>query len=207
MRPPPECGVRRRGLRYDGRVSGEDQTTVRPQDRAEPPGQSLFLEVVAGARVGDRFELEPGTAIVGKAEDAEIRIVDSGVSRQHARVELDAGGRVTLFDLGSTNGTFVGNERVEHYVLGVGDRVHFGPDAAVRLVRLRSGSAKRAPELSARQVQLARLVAAGLTNVEIAERLEISKRTVASHLDHIYTRLDIRNRAQLTRWVLDRGLG
>ncbi len=60
--------------------------------------------------------------------------------------------------------------------------------------------------LSARQIEVGRLVAAGLTNAGIAERLGISPRTVTSHLDHIYGRLGIGSRAALTRWIVERGL-
>ncbi|MCP5026896.1 MAG: helix-turn-helix transcriptional regulator, partial [Actinomycetia bacterium] len=51
--------------------------------------------------------------------------------------------------------------------------------------------------LTAREREVAREVADGLTNREIAERLFISIRTVTSHLDHIYTKLSIGSRAEL----------
>jgi DNA-binding NarL/FixJ family response regulator len=60
--------------------------------------------------------------------------------------------------------------------------------------------------LSARQIEVSRLVATGLTNAAIAEQLGISPRTVTSHLDHIYGRLGIGSRAALTRWIVERGL-
>jgi DNA-binding CsgD family transcriptional regulator len=60
--------------------------------------------------------------------------------------------------------------------------------------------------LSARQLEVSRLVAEGLTNAAIGEQLGISTRTVTSHLDHIYARLEINSRAALTRWIVERGL-
>ena len=60
--------------------------------------------------------------------------------------------------------------------------------------------------LSARQLEVSRLVANGMTNAAIAETLGISPRTVTSHLDHIYGRLGIGSRAALTRWIVERGL-
>ena len=60
--------------------------------------------------------------------------------------------------------------------------------------------------LSPRQLEVSRLVAEGLTNAAIAERLGVSPRTVTSHLDHIYARLGIGSRAALTRWIVERGL-
>jgi DNA-binding CsgD family transcriptional regulator len=60
--------------------------------------------------------------------------------------------------------------------------------------------------LSARQLEVSRLVANGLTNANIGAQLGISTRTVTSHLDHIYARLEINSRAALTRWIVERGL-
>jgi DNA-binding CsgD family transcriptional regulator len=60
--------------------------------------------------------------------------------------------------------------------------------------------------LSARQLEVGRLVARGLTNAAIAEQLGISTRTVTTHLDHIYSRLGIGSRSVLTRWLRERGL-
>ena len=55
--------------------------------------------------------------------------------------------------------------------------------------------------LSARELEVAELVAQGLTNVEIGQRLGISRRTVATHLEHAYSRLGIHSRAELVRRI------
>ena len=60
--------------------------------------------------------------------------------------------------------------------------------------------------LSGREAEVSRLVAEGLSNVAVAERLFISPRTVTSHLERIYRRLEIGSRAELTRYVRDRQL-
>jgi DNA-binding CsgD family transcriptional regulator len=57
--------------------------------------------------------------------------------------------------------------------------------------------------LSAQELQVARMVAEGLSNRQIGERLYLSHRTVASHLYHIFPKLGITNRAQLTAMSLD----
>ncbi|MEV7098637.1 AAA family ATPase [Amycolatopsis sp. NPDC051045] len=62
----------------------------------------------------------------------------------------------------------------------------------------------RPSELSEREEQVARLVAQGLSNVEVADRLFISKRTVTTHLQNIYGRLGLGSRTALTRYVLER---
>jgi DNA-binding CsgD family transcriptional regulator/tetratricopeptide (TPR) repeat protein len=62
---------------------------------------------------------------------------------------------------------------------------------------------RRAGSLSPREEQVARLVAAGLSNPEIAQRLYLSPRTVTTHLQNMYGRLELRSRAALTRYVLE----
>ena len=54
--------------------------------------------------------------------------------------------------------------------------------------------------LTARELEVAGLLAEGLTNREIAGRLYISIRTVTSHLDHIYTKLGMSSRVALADW-------
>lgn len=59
--------------------------------------------------------------------------------------------------------------------------------------------------LSERELQVIELVAAGLTNQEIAEKLEISKRTVDNHISNILTKTATDNRVALVRWALQWG--
>jgi len=51
-----------------------------------------------------------------------------------------------------------------------------------------------------------RLVAQGLTDAEVTERLSIVRRTVNTHLTSIYTRLDVSTRAGATRFAVEHGL-
>jgi DNA-binding NarL/FixJ family response regulator len=60
-------------------------------------------------------------------------------------------------------------------------------------------------ELTSRELEIAALVASGLSNREIASRLFISRRTVDAHVNHIYAKLKISSRVQLTIWERDRG--
>jgi DNA-binding CsgD family transcriptional regulator len=60
--------------------------------------------------------------------------------------------------------------------------------------------------LSAREIEVLRLLASGLSNVEIAERLVLSPRTVNAHLTNIYTKLDVNTRSAAVRYALDHGI-
>jgi DNA-binding CsgD family transcriptional regulator len=59
--------------------------------------------------------------------------------------------------------------------------------------------------LSERELQVIELVASGLTNHDIAEKLEISKRTVDNHISNILTKTATDNRVALVRWALQWG--
>lgn len=56
--------------------------------------------------------------------------------------------------------------------------------------------------LTRREREIAALVAQGLGNRDIAEQLYLSKRTVDSHLEHIFSKLGFTSRTQLANWVL-----
>lgn len=62
-----------------------------------------------------------------------------------------------------------------------------------------TGEPKDHPDLTPQQAQIARLVAEGATNREIAARLFLSHRTVEHHLRNIFARLGVRSRVELTR--------
>jgi DNA-binding NarL/FixJ family response regulator len=59
---------------------------------------------------------------------------------------------------------------------------------------------RRPARLSAREAEVAALVAEGLTNRQIAERLVISERTAQNHVQHILTKLGFATRSQIAAW-------
>jgi predicted ATPase/DNA-binding CsgD family transcriptional regulator len=60
--------------------------------------------------------------------------------------------------------------------------------------------------LSAREIEILRLVAGGLTNIEVAERLFLSSRTVDWHLSSVYRKLGLHSRTEAARFASDHGL-
>jgi two-component system response regulator NreC len=61
-------------------------------------------------------------------------------------------------------------------------------------------------DLSEREVEVLKLIALGHTNVEIAEQLYLSVRTVETHRSHIQQKLRLSSRAELVGYALERGL-
>lgn len=69
-----------------------------------------------------------------------------------------------------------------------------------------SGSNGMPEQLTAREQEIAVLIAQGKSNGEIADELVLSKRTVEKHIANILSKLGVRNRSQIVRWVMERGL-
>ena len=67
------------------------------------------------------------------------------------------------------------------------------------------GPGSEARPLTRREFEVAGLVADGLGNREIAGRLYLSKRTVDSHIEHIFAKLSFSSRAQLAGWFREQG--
>lgn len=80
------------------------------------------------------------------------------------------------------------------------------PQLGARLAATAAAAAGAAPELTARELDVLRLIARGLTNREIAERLFLSVRTVESHRARIQRKLGRSRRSDLVDYALERGL-
>ena len=80
------------------------------------PLRSGELRVTRGARAGDAVRLEGPTFSVGSGPSAQLRLQDSGVSREHLRLTAMPHG-ILVQDAGSKNGTWSGTLRVERVVV------------------------------------------------------------------------------------------
>ncbi len=85
----------------------------------------VLVRVATGPDRGRERGLEAGTLIVGTSPDADLVLTDPTVSRLHAELSLLPSG-VRIRDLGSTNGTFVGDSKIESIVLPAGSEVRVG---------------------------------------------------------------------------------
>jgi len=88
-----------------------EQGTGRTEALQLPTGRRLSLAILEGPDAGSVYRIDKPRVTIGRA-NADLTLNDSEASRQHAAVEIrDA--LFTLCDLGSTNGTLVGGERID----------------------------------------------------------------------------------------------
>lgn len=76
-----------------------------------------------------------------------------------------------------------------------------------RMLRYEAGMRQVADLLTPREIDLLRLVIQGLNNRQVADALHINEGTVKVHLHHIYEKLAVRNRVELTLYAQEKGLG
>ena len=74
------------------------------------------------------YQLVNGSNVIGRGQDAQFRLADTGVSRRHLEINWD-GQQATLSDLGSTNGTTVNGTPVQTWQLADGDTIRVGHSA------------------------------------------------------------------------------
>lgn len=69
-----------------------------------------------------------------------------------------------------------------------------------------SEPAEQPDELTARESEVLKLIASGLSNAEIAESLVVSNATVKTHINRIFAKIGARDRAQAVRYAYERGI-
>jgi two-component system cell cycle response regulator len=90
------------------------------------------ITVLSGSSTGQVYKLIRGTNVLGRAHDAQLRILDDGVSRHHAVIRLD-GEIVQVEDLGSRNGSYLNGQRITSAMsLKEGDKVQIGRTTVLR---------------------------------------------------------------------------
>lgn len=83
------------------------------------------IRVQAGTASVPQKDLTQDVTVIGRGSNADLRLDDTGVSRQHAEIRRE-GDDVVLVDLGSTNGTMVNGRHIERVRLTPGDRIELG---------------------------------------------------------------------------------
>ena len=119
--------------RLGGRETGHTMVLDREALRAAKPRAPQGAIVAREGSVRREVPLTADPITVGRDPKNDIVLDDRRVSRRHAEIRLRLG-RYTLYDLQSTNGTFVNGRRIAEMVLSDDDRITIG--GAELLVRL-----------------------------------------------------------------------
>jgi pSer/pThr/pTyr-binding forkhead associated (FHA) protein len=118
------------GARVARQSSGRGQSRQERRAKSKPvkprkgvPTQVVILE---GGNKGETVSLEEAPLLIGRGNDAAIRLDDDYVSTRHARI-ASSGEQWFVEDLGSTNGTYVGTSRItQPTALQLGTQVRIG---------------------------------------------------------------------------------
>ena len=95
---------------------------------AAPPVSSRHPALAVEVN-GTRYPLQQPGLVIGRGTEADLRINDPGISRQHARILVNGFGpnaELSIDDLGSTNGITVDGQRVRNATLRLGSRIGIG---------------------------------------------------------------------------------
>jgi DNA-binding NarL/FixJ family response regulator len=134
--------------------------------------------------------------------DVEVVVITSFIEEERVQAALDAG----------ASGYVLKDADVDEIVGAVRaacrGELHLDPAVAKRLMRsLRAPSSQQpAAELTERELEILRLLAAGDANKEIAARLVISERTARTHVSNILHKLGLASRTQAALWAVREGL-
>lgn len=187
----------------------DERTTPVSLEYRPPPPRVAVLVGRSTEIVGRVFTLQP-PVVLGRDAGLGVSLPYEGVSRRHAEIIGNDAGALVLTDLGSTNGTVVNGVVIATHLLANGDRVvlgsveleyRLGTEADHRRAQQTAAAVALLSRLSERELEVARCVAQGKRSEEIARQLHIATRTVNTHLEHIYERLEIKSRAALAALI------
>jgi DNA-binding NarL/FixJ family response regulator len=143
-------------------------------------------------------EREPGIKVVILTTYADDRsVIDALRAGARGYLTKDAGGaeiRQALRHVLDDHAVI--DPAVQHHLV----------DAIASAPRSPATPARSADGLTPRESEVLSLVASGLSNMEIAERLVVSEGTVKSHINHLFAKIDARDRAQAVAYAYQHGL-
>ncbi|MGL5929438.1 MAG: FhaA domain-containing protein [Dermatophilaceae bacterium] len=131
---PPLAGTASSRPEGGAGESADDDEATRAHPAPERPAPQRRPRVNPADRPwldvdGERYPLMSALTILGRDDSADIILDDPGISRRHSELRVTTDGPhtvATIRDLGSTNGTFVGGERISSERLEDGDRITVG---------------------------------------------------------------------------------
>lgn len=143
---------------------------------------------------------------IGRAPSSDFVVDCTSVSRSHARVHFENGngdGCVVIEDLSSRNGTFVDERRVSRASAHLGNVVRFGQVSfVIRPADYLDDESTESGlshfrELSPAQSRVYHELLNGISEKDIAQKLQLSPHTVHNHVREIYAKFQVHSRAEL----------
>lgn len=170
-------------------------------ERYVKSGSPLMLALVHRATAALHLAQKRPEEALLEARRAESLLTHYTSPYDHARVKMLLGRACSL----------LGDQRSSEIELSAARSAFEELGASPEIAKLGIGNSGTADEsvehaLTEREVEVTRLVAAGMTNRLIADDLVISEKTVARHLSNIFTKLGISSRAALTAYAYEHGL-
>src|SRR3954462_9034948 len=86
----------------------------------------MQLTITAGADAGKSVQVQGNEFTIGREAGCDLVIADGKASRKHAALRPLPDGRATLYDLGSSNGTFVNGQRIQSILITGGEQIQIG---------------------------------------------------------------------------------
>jgi predicted ATPase/class 3 adenylate cyclase/DNA-binding NarL/FixJ family response regulator len=203
--------VGEQGVRFFEGFLARDAARLHTSDGDPEAALALFSQAIAAFhRAGNVpqliITLASVPALFERLERFEAAATLFGAMSQH---ESSFHHVPELADLGNRLDRELGSQRARDLVAGGSA---FSLDDAAAYARQQIDTARREPiprmrqqrpgSLSRREIEVLRLLAVGRTSAEIASELFISARTAEHHIQNIYTKIDVSNRAAATRWAL-----
>lgn len=164
--------------------------------RADRP-QVLVLDLQIPAPNG----VEVTAEVLSHDPSARVLVLSASGEQEDVLAAVKAGATGYLVKSASREELIAAVQRV-----ALGDAVFTPGLAGLVLGEYRRMQEETGPTLTARETEVLRLVAKGLSYKQIAERLVLSHRTVQNHVQNTLRKLQLHNRVQLTRWAIDQGL-
>ena len=91
----------------------------------------MQLTIKSGADAGKTVQVEGNEFTIGREAGVDLKLQDGKASRRHAALRVLPDGRATLYDLGSSNGTFVNGQRVQSVLIQGGEQIQIGDTVLV----------------------------------------------------------------------------
>ena len=187
------------GIELVGTASdGEEALALAAQQSPDVVLMDLRMPRMDGIEATRRMrEQQPDVRVIALTTFADDESV-LGALRAGARGYLtkDAGAddiRAAIFAVAAGEATL--DPAVQHHVV-----------AALASEKPSDGGAELPDGLTPREAEILGLIAEGLTNAEIAERLVVSPTTVKSHINHLFAKAGLRDRVQAVTYAYRKGL-